>query len=206
MRYMLLVSLAITLAGCGQGDERAEDVDPRTRALARRRDGISPEFIEKLVAKIERQHPPTGHDTWAIVDDVLSHEDTDSANILEQRVTTAVIKALRVKAENIFAVVCLGVDPPGTEDLKFVVANRTGRNVSDVSGVIQVRSSFGAAVESLKFSINEQMAPGGEFTGEGHWSLPPNLLDQLTKDDSRYKLKFVASKVTYTDGTVEQYP
>jgi hypothetical protein len=50
------------------------------------------------------------------------------------------------------------------------------------------------------------MAPGGEFTGEGHWSLPPNLLDQLTKDDSRYKLKFVASKVTYTDGTVEQYP
>jgi hypothetical protein len=210
---MLLVAFAIFLAGCGAGDDRDTDrtetpseTDPRTRALSRRPEGMSAEFIEGLVAKMEKDYPPTGHDTWTLVDDVLSHVDNPSGSEFENRLKQTVLKALRIRAENIFAIVCLGRDPPGTDDLKFVLTNRTGRKVSAVDGVLQIRSKFGNIIESLKLSVDKPIAPGGELTCGGHWSLRSELLDQLSARDERYQLKFVAAKVTYDDGTVEQFP
>lgn len=208
MRQTLVVTFAILLTGCG-GDDRSPDAaeaDPRRRALARRPEGMSAEFIEGLVAKMERDYPPTGHDTWVLADDILSHGDNPSNTEFERRLTRAVLKALRTRAENIFAVVCIGRDPPDTDDLKFVLTNRTGRKVSAAAGVIQVRNKFGSSIESLKLEVDKPIAPGGQAVCGGHWSLPAGLLDQLAAADERYQLKFVATKVAYADGTVELFP
>ena len=213
MRQMLVITLAIGLAGCGRGDDRnadrggeSSDTDPRTRALARRPDGISPEFIEGLVAKLERDYPPTGHDTWALADDILANCDNPSEAEFENRLRRRVLGALRTRAENIFAVACIGRDPPDTDDLKFALTNRTGRKVSEVAGVIQILNTFGAAVESLKVKVGKPIEPGGQAACRGHWPMPGGLLDQLASADKRYQLKFVAASVTYSDGTVEQFP
>ena len=213
MRKMLLVAFAIFLIGCERGADRdadrtgdSPDVDPRTQALARRPVGMSPEFIEGLVVKMEKDYPPTGHDTWALVNDILSHGDNPSGSEFEKRLTQVVLKALRVRAENIFSAVCIGRDPPGTDDLKFVLTNRTGRKVSAVDGVLQIRNKFGNVIEALKLRVDKPMPPGGELTCGGHWSLPSELLNQLSARDERYQLKFISAKVTYGDGTVEQFP
>ena len=208
MRQILLVTLAILLTGCGS-DERSGDpteTDPRKRALARRTGEMSAEFLEGLVAKMERDYPPTGHDTWALVDDILSHGDNPSKAEFERRLRQTILKALRTKAENIFGAVFIGRDPPGTDDLKFAITNRTGRKVSVVEGVMQIRNSFGSNVESLKLKVNELMPPGGDADCGGHWSLPAGLLDQLSAKKTQYELNFVATKVIYTDGTVEVFP
>jgi hypothetical protein len=212
MRKMLLVTFAILLAGCGKGADRDADraealpeTDPRTHALGRRPAGMSAEFIEELVAKMETDYPPTGHDTWTLVDDVLSRGDNLSNDEFEKRFRHAVLKALAVKAENIFGAVCIGRDPPGTDDLKFVLTNRTGRAVSAISGVMHIRNKFGNTIESLKLSADKPIPPGGELVCPGHWSLPAKLLDQLSAQDERYKIVFVAARVTFADGTTEQF-
>ncbi|MDP6635768.1 MAG: hypothetical protein QGG42_12775 [Phycisphaerae bacterium] len=210
MYKTLVVIFAVFMIGCGRGDDsnggESTDPDPKARALARRSEGISPEFLEGLVAKMEQDYPPTGHNTWALVDDLLSVGDRPSPAVFEKRLRQVVLKALRVKAENIFGIVCIGRDPPGTDDLKFVLTNRTGRNVAGVNGVIQVRTKFGNTIESLKLSADKPIAPGGELACGGHWSLPSALMEQLASGDGRYELKFVAAKVTFGDGTVEQFP
>jgi len=208
MRQILVVTLAIVLSGCG-GDDRSEnasETDPRKRALSRRTEQISPEFLEGLVAKMERDYPPTGHDMWALADDVLSRGDNPSKAEFERRLTQVVLKALRTRAENIFGAVFIGRDPPGTDDLKFAITNRTGRKVSVVEGVMQIRNSLGSNVESLKLKVDKPIAPGGEAYYAGQWSLPVGLMDQLSDEKTKYELRFVATKVTYTDGTVEIFP
>ncbi len=205
MRKVLVVALAIVFAGCG-GDDTAQEPDPKDQAMARRPKNISSEFVKKLVSEIERDYPPTGHDIWTLVNDTLSHPDTVSEPVLAQRLKQVVLKALREKAENIFAVVFIGRDPPGTDDLKFAVINRTGRDVSSLNGVIQVCSSFGAIVQSLKIDLDKPIAAGGRLDCGGHWSMPSGLVEKLAEKDSSYKLQFVASKVTYADGKVEEYP
>ena len=213
MRKVLVITLAICLAGCGReggrdADSRGQspDTDPRTSALSRRPEGVSVDFLDGLVAKLEREYPPVGHDMWALVDDILatggSPSETEFKELLRQRV----LAALRTRAENIFAVVCIGRDPPDTDDLKFVLTNRTGRKVSEVSGVLQVLNTFGAVVESLNFRVDKPIEPGGQAACGGHWPLPSGLLDQLANADKRYQLKFVARSVTYADGTVEKFP
>ena len=213
MRQTLVVTFAILIAGCGRGDDRDADrpeessgAEARKRALARLPAGMSPEFIEGLVAKMERDYPPTGHDTWALAADILSAGDNPSNAEFERRLRQVVLSALRTRAENIFAVVCIGRDPPGTDDLKFAITNRTGRKASAAAGVIQVRNKFGSSIESLKLKVDKPIAPGGQAVCGGHWSLPAGLLDQLAAADERYQLKFVATKVTYADGTVELFP
>jgi len=207
MCKMLIIALAAAVAGCGgDGSRRGQEPDPKTQALAGRHKDISREFVEKLAARIEREYPPTGHDAWTLINDVLAHADTSSEEILEQRVIQVVLKALRVRAENIFAAVFVGRDPPGTDDLKFMVINRTGRDVASVNGVIQVRGSFGATVETLKLNIDKPIPAGGELACGGHWSIPSGLIEQLAETDSKYELKYVASKVTYADSSVEQFP
>jgi len=208
MRQILVVTVAILLSGCG-GDDRSPDTsetDHRKRALSRRSEQMSAEFLEGLVAKMERDYPPTGHDTWALVDDILSHGDNPSKAEFERRLKQVVLKALRTKAENIFGAVFIGRHPPGTDDVKFAITNRTGRKVSAVDGVMQIRNSFGSNVASLKLKVDKLMAPGGDADCGGHWSLPAGLLGQLSARNTRYELRFVATKVTYTDGTVEVFP
>ena len=208
MRQLLVVTLAILLSGCG-GDDRSGDsaeTDPRKRALSRRTGRMSREFLEGLVAKMERDYPPTGHDMWVLVEDILAHGDNPSNTEFERRLTRVVLKALRTRAENIFGAVFIGRDPPGTDDLKFAITNRTGRKVSVVEGVMQIRNSLGSNVESLKLKVDKPVAPGGEVYCGGQWSLPAGLMDQLSAEKTRYELRFVATKVTYTDGTVEAFP
>jgi len=205
MRKLLVVVLAISFTGCG-GDDGAQEPDPKDQAMARRPQNISSEFVKKLVSEIERDYPPTGHDIWTLVNETLAHPDTVSEPVLEQRLKQTVLKALREKAENIFAVVFIGRDPPGTDDLKFAVINRTGRDVSSVNGVIQVCSSFGAIVQSLKLDLDKPISAGGQLDCGGHWAMPSGLVEKLAEKDSSYKLQFVTSKVTFADGTVEQYP
>jgi hypothetical protein len=213
MRKMFLVGFAIFLTGCGADQntepvkDAADEPDPKAKALARLPEGVSPEFVETLVAKMEKDYPPTGYDTWAIVDDILVDGDIDSAQMLADRLDKRVLDAVRVRAENIFAAVCIGCDPPGTDDLKFVITNRTGRKVLSVDGVIQIRMrSFGNIIESLKLSVDKPMAPGGELACGGHWSLPPAFIDQLSAEDCPYDFKFVASKVVFGDSSVQQFP
>ena len=209
MRQLLVVTFAIFLAGCGQGDDPPGDAtgaDARTRALARRTGEMSAEFLEGLVAKMEKDYPPTGHDMWTLVDDLLSHGDNTSNAEFERRLKQVVLKALRTRAENIFAAAFVGRDPPDTDDLKFAITNRTGRKVSEVAGVMQIRGSFGSTVESLKLKVDKPIAVGGQAYCGGHWTLPTGLLDQLTAKNTRYELRFVAARVLYTDGTVEVFP
>ena len=208
MRQVLILTLAIFLSGCG-GDDRSPDAsetDHRKRALSRRSEQMSAEFLEGLVAKMERDYPPTGHDTWALVDDILSHGDNPSKAEFERRLEQTILKALRTKAENIFGAVFVGRHPPGTDDLKFAITNRTGRKASVVEGVMQIRNSFGSNVESLKLKVNELMDPGGQADCGGHWPVSAGLMDQLSAKDTKYELRFVATKVIYTDGTVEVFP
>jgi|GEM_PF-2130770 len=207
MRQILVVTLAIFLSGCA--DDRSGDsseTDPRKRALSRRTGDMSAEFIEGLVAKMERDYPPTGHDMWVLVDDILARGGNPSKTEFERQLENVVRKALRTRAENIFAAVFVGRDPPGTDDLKFAIANRTGRKVSAVDGVMQIRNSFGANVASLKLKVDKPIAPGGEAYCGGHWSLPAGLMDQLSAENTKYTLRFVAAKVTYADGTIEVFP
>ena len=208
MRQILVVILAILLSGCG-GDDRSGDsteTDPRKRALSRRTGQMSREFLEGLVAKMERDYPPTGHDMWVLVDDTLAHGDNPSNTEFERRLTQVVLKALRTRAENIFAAVFIGCDPPGTDDLKFAITNRTGRKVSAVEGVMQIRNSFGSNVQSLKLKVDKPIASGGQAYCGGQWSLPGGLMDQLSAKNTKHELRFVATKVTYIDGTVEVFP
>ena len=208
MRQILVVTLAVLLSGCG-GNDRSPDsteTDPRKRALARLTEQMSPEFLDGLVAKMEQDYPSTGHDTWVLVDDILSHGDNPSKTEFERRLKQTILKALRTKAENIFGAVFIGRHPPGTDDLKFAITNRTGRKVSEVEGVMQIRNSFGSNVQSLKLKVDKLMAPGGDVDCGGHWSLPAGLLDQLSAKKTQYQLRFVATKVIYTDGTVEVFP
>lgn len=205
--------MAIWLAGCGGGDDRDADsreesarADPRTRALGRLPDGMSAEFIERLVAKLKSEYPPTGHDMWVLADDILAHGDNPPNAEFERRLRQRVLSALRVRAENIFAVVFVGRDPPGADELKFVITNRTGRKVAEVSGVVQVLSAFDAKVASLKAGFAKPIGVGGHAAITGHWQLPDGLVEQLAADDDRYQLKFVATSVTYIDGTVEKFP
>jgi hypothetical protein len=210
---MLVVTLAIGLAGCGREDDRQADrpdrpadTDPRTRALGRLPDGMSAEVVEALIAKMKREYPPTGQDMWALADDILANIDNLSDVEFEKSLRQGVLAALRVRAENIFAVVCVGRDPPGTDDLKFAITNRTGRKVSEIAGVIQILNRFGAVVESLKAKVEKPISPGGQAACAGHWPMPAGLLGQLAAADKRYQLKFVARSVTYADGTVEEFP
>lgn len=205
MYKTLVILFAIFLAGCGGSDDAPDD-GADAQANAKRPDGMSREFLAGVVERMEKEYPPTGHDIWTLADEVLSHGDNPSNEEFERRLTNAVLAALRVRAENIFAAVCVGRDPPGTDDLKFIVINRTGRPVAAVDGVLQIRSKFGSTVESLKLKIDKPIPPGGQADHRGHWSLPDSLLEQLSEGDKRYQTVFIAGKVTYGDGTVEQFP
>jgi hypothetical protein len=206
MRKMLVVVLAIAFAGCGGDNDNAQAPDPKDQAMARRPQNISSEFVKKLVSEIQRDYPPTGHDIWTLVNETLAHPDTVSEAVLQQRLTQTVLKALREKAENIFAVVFIGRDPPGTDDLKFAVINRTGRDVSSLKGVIQVCSSSGIVLHSLKLDLDKPISAAGQLDCGGHWAMPSGLVEKLAEKDNGYKLQFVVSTVTFSDGTVEEYP
>jgi len=209
MRQLLVVTFAILLAGCDRDADRpvdSPDVDHKKQALTRLTEEMSAEFLEGLVAKMERDYPPTGHDMWALADDILSYGDNPSNAEFERRLKKVVLKALRTRAENIFGAVLIGRDPPGTDDLKFAITNRTGRKVSVAEGVMQIRNTFGSNVESLKLKVDKRMAPGGQANCGGHWPVSAGLLDQLVAGDKRYELRFVATKIIYTDGTVEVFP
>ncbi|MDP6546272.1 MAG: hypothetical protein QGH60_20015 [Phycisphaerae bacterium] len=204
---LLVLASAILLGGCGDdGSPDPAETDPRKRALGRRSSDMSKEFLKGLVAKMERDYPPTGHDTWALVDDILSHGDNPSKGEFERRLEQTILKALRTKAENIFGAVFVGIDPPDTDDVKFAITNRTGRKVSVVEGVMQIRNTFGSSIASLNLKVNELMDPGSDASCRGHWPLQSGLLDQLAAKDTKYQLRFVATKVIYTDGTVEVFP
>ena len=71
---------------------------------------------------------------------------------------------------------------------------------------MQIIRLFGSSVGSLKLKVDKLMAPGGDAACRGHWSLSGALIEELSAKDTKYELRFVATKVTYTDGTVEVYP
>lgn len=215
MRQILVViMLAVLLAGCGaDSSEETTGADARKgaqiargRALSRLTDDMSAEYIEGLVAKMEKDYPHTGYDMWVLADDILSYDDNPSNTEFERRLKHAVLQALRTKAENIFAAVYLGSNPPGTDKLQFVITNRTDRQVSKVVGVMQIRNTVDGNVESMNFKVDKPVDPGRQVVCDTFWTLPTGLHEQLVADDNQYELKFVARKVTYIDGTIEVYP
>jgi len=209
MRNAIAFVMVGFLAGCG-GDsaptEQTPDADPREVAISKRPVGVAPEFLETLAAKMERDYPPTGHNIWTLVDEALSDGGVTSEQQIETRLKQIVQVALREKAAGVFAVVCAGLDPPGSGDLTFVIINRTGRDVSSLNGVIRIDSSSGISLETLAMSADKPLVAGGQLACRGHWSLKSDLIDEISKPDTEYKLTFIVAKVTYADGTVELYP